>query len=90
MVDLNEIGDTSVHSKGIIEYGSVTIFYKEGEYMFDIEEGVINSNHQVNVFLVIKSDNETLNLNIDEETNEVLDVEFVNFIYDVYQGNSRI
>ena len=90
MVDLNEIGNTSVHSKGIIEYGSVTIFYKEGEYMFDIEEGVINSNHQVNVFLVIKSDNETLNLNIDEETNEVLDVEFVNFIYDVYQGNSRI
>ena len=90
MVDLNEIGSTSVHSKGIIEYGSVTIFYKEGEYMFDIEEGVINSNHQVNVFLVIKSDNETLNLNIDEETNEVLDVEFVNFIYDVYQGNSRI
>jgi hypothetical protein len=57
MVDLNEIGGTSVHSKGIIEYGSVTIFYKEGEYMFDIEEGVINSNHQVNVFLVIKSDN---------------------------------
>mgnify|MGYP006883107620 FL=1 len=87
MVDLNEIGYTSVHSKGIIEYGSVTIFYKEGEYMFDIEEGVINSNHRVNVFLVIKSDNETLNLNIDEETNEVLDVEFVNFIYDVYKGN---
>ena len=90
MVDLNEIGETFVHSKGIIEYGSVTIFYKDGEYMFDIEEGTINSNHMVKVFLVFKSDNEVLKLRINEKTNEILDDEFVNYIYEVYQQKSRL
>jgi hypothetical protein len=53
--------------------------------MFDIEEHIINGNHEFKVFLLIEEDNQSLNLNIDDKTGQILDEEFVNFIHDEYQ-----
>ena len=83
--DIFEINEVHAYSKGIIEIGSVTIFSNNKEYMFDIEEHMINGNHEFKVFLLIEEDNQSLNLNIDDKTGQILDEEFVNFIHNEYQ-----
>ena len=82
IIDINQI---HAYSKGIIEIGSVTIFSNNKEYMFDIEEHNINGNHEFKVFLLIEEDNQSLNLNINDKTGQILDEEFVNFIHGEYQ-----
>ena len=84
-MDIFDINEVHAHSKGIIEMGSVTIFSNNKEYMFEIEEHCINGNHEFKVFMLIEEDNESLNLNIDNGTGEILDEQFVNFIHDEYQ-----
>jgi hypothetical protein len=84
-MDIFNINEVHATSKGIIEIGSVTIFSNNNEYMFEIEEHNINGNHEFKVFLLIEEDNESLNLNINDETGQILDEQFVNFIYDEYQ-----
>jgi hypothetical protein len=84
-MDIFNINEVQATSKGIIEIGSVTIFSNNNEYMFEIEEHNINGNHEFKVFLSIEEDNESLNLNIDNGTGEILDEQFVNFIQDEYQ-----
>jgi len=84
-MDIFNINEVHATSKGIIEIGSVTIFSNNNEYMFEIEEHNINGNHEFKVFLLIEEDNESLNLNINDETGQILDEQFVNFIHDEYQ-----
>jgi len=87
IVDINEVQATS---RGIIEIGSVTIFSNNKEYMFDTEEHCINGNHEFKVFITIEEDNESLNLNIDDKTGQIMDEQFVNFIYDEYQRLTKM
>jgi hypothetical protein len=87
ILDINEVHATS---KGIIEIGSVTIFSNNKEYMFEIEEHNINGNHEFKVFMLIEEDNESLNLNINNGTGEILDEQFVNFIHDEYQRLTKM
>jgi hypothetical protein len=84
-MDIFNINEVHATSKGIIEIGSVTILSNNNEYMFEIEEHNINGNHEFKVFLSIEEDNESLNLNIDNGTGQILDEQFVNFIQDEYQ-----
>lgn len=84
-MDIFNINEVRAYSKGIIEIGSVTILSNNKEYMFEIEEHCINGNHEFKVFMLIEEDNESLNLNIDNGTGEILDEQFVNFIHDEYQ-----
>jgi hypothetical protein len=84
-MDIFNINEVHAHTKGIIEIGSVTIFSNNKEYMFEIEERCINGNHEFKVFMLIEEDNESLNLNINNGTGEIMDEQFVNFIHDEYQ-----
>ena len=84
-MDIFNINEVQAYSKGIIEIGSVTILSNNKEYMFEIEEHCINGNHEFKVFMLIEEDNESLNLNIDNGTGEIMDEQFVNFIHDEYQ-----
>ena len=58
--------------------------------MFEIEEHNINGNHEFKVFMLIEEDNESLNLNINNGTGEILDEQFVNFIHDEYQRLTKM
>lgn len=51
MINFDEITETRGYSRGIVEYGSVTIIYRGNEFTFDIEEENINSNHVVKVYI---------------------------------------
>ena len=84
-MDIFDINEVRVTSKGIIEIGSVTIFSNNKEYMFDVEEHYIKGNHEFKVFMTVEEDNESLNLNINNETGQILDEQFINFVHQEYQ-----
>jgi hypothetical protein len=58
--------------------------------MFDTEKEIINGNHNFKVFLSFGTDNEILKLNVNNETYQVMDEQFVNFIYEHYQEQTQM
>jgi len=89
-MDIFDVTEVHANSKGIIDVGSVTIYMDNQEFMFDTEEEIINGNHDFKVFLSLMTDNEILKLNVNDETGQVLDEQFVNFIYERYQELTKI
>ena len=89
-MDIFDVTEVHATSKGIIDVGSVTIYMDNQEFMFDTEEEIINGNHDFKVFLSLMTDNEILKLNVNDETGQVLDEQFVNFIYERYQELTKI
>jgi len=89
-MDIFDVTEVHATSKGIIDVGSVTIYMDNQEFIFDTEEEIINGNHDFKVFLSLMTDNEILKLNVNDETGQVLDEQFVNFIYERYQELTKI
>jgi hypothetical protein len=89
-MDIFKITEVRATSMGIIDIGSVTIYVDNQEFTFNIEEEIINGNHNFNVFLSFTPDNQILKLNVNSETGQVLDEQFVNFIYDQYQEQTKL
>jgi len=90
MMDIFNITEVRATSMGIIDVGSVVIYMDNQEFMFDTEEEIINGTHNFKVFLSFGTDNEILKLNVNSETGQVIDEQFVNFIYDHYQEQIKL
>jgi hypothetical protein len=90
MMHIFNITEVHATSRGIIDVGSVTIYMDNQEFMFDTKEEIINGNHNFKVFLSFGTDNEILKLNVNNETHQVMDEQFVNFIYEHYQEQTQM
>lgn len=86
-MNLDRITEVHAHSSGIIEVGTVKIFIGDQEWDFDIEEHAIKGNHEFKVFLARWQEGVELDLELDD--GQVLDQEFIDFIYIEYQRLSR-
>lgn len=85
-MDLDKITQITATSKGIIEIGSATIYLEGKEYQFDIEEHLINGNHEFKVFLAFGTDTKDLvGFKVDGKTAKVLDQPLVDLIHQEYQ-----
>lgn len=86
-MNLDQITEVHAHSSGIIEIGSVTIWIGDKEWIFDIEEHAVKGNHEFKVFLARWQDSIGLDLDLDED--QVIDADFIEFIWQEYQRLSR-
>jgi len=83
MNNIFDVDEVVAHSRGIIEVGTVIVYSNDDEYVFEVEEHIINGNHHFRVFYF--DDNETMKFMINEKTGEVLDDNLIHFIHGEYQ-----
>jgi hypothetical protein len=88
-MDLEKFNVLTAHSDGIVEEGEVRVSFNGNDIEFLIEEysNQRRDSHSFKVFLTYKSDIELIQdeINISKDNLEVIDSEFVEFIYQEYK-----
>ena len=88
-MELDKIKEVAAHSSGIIEVGHCTLFLEDRELKFDIEEHSIAGNHEFRVYLDPDTDITDLEIEVEPDTNRILDERLINFIHQQYGELSR-
>ena len=88
-MELDKIKEVTAHSSGIIEVGHCTLFLEDRELQFDIEEHSIKGNHEFRIYLAFGTDISGLEIEVEPDTNRILDQRLINFIHQQYGELSR-
>ncbi len=85
--NLEEAYDVIAQARGVVELGGVSFSIGDNSYNVDIEESNVHGHHEFKVFL--RNPDENLNPETCEDTGEVLDTKFVQFIQDEYRSGTN-